>query len=219
MTDNNEMDVGKGPPIGGQPGSGYSSRPGPDPTTLTTQALYREVASLRELVEQRIAALDNKVQVMCDALTNEVHIAIANRDQLDDVKSDKVQQQFTLMEQQRREQKSDTQAAVQAALTAQKEAITKSEASTTKQIDQMASSFAAAIDARVKATNDNKERIIELERTMRRDISLVDTKVNAVSQQKAGAREDRAGLYAALGALGVLVAIILAVVGVIVTNQ
>lgn len=205
-----EPDQGRGPDIGGQQ-TGYTSRPVPDPTILTTQALYREVAALKELVEQRITALDTRVQVMCDALTAEVHVAIANRDQLDDVKADKVQQQFTLMEQQRREQKSDTQAAVQAALTAQKEAITKSEASTTKQIDQMGSAFAAAIDARVKATDDNKDRLVELERTMRRDIALVDTKANALNQQKVGATDTRAFGIAALAAFVGVLSIILAV--------
>jgi hypothetical protein len=42
--------------------SGYTSRPIPDPTVLTTQALYREVAALKELIEQRIAALKDSTE-------------------------------------------------------------------------------------------------------------------------------------------------------------
>ena len=74
--------------------------PVPDPTVLTTQALYREVSSLRELIELRIEDLSGLL----------------------DEKFLRTEQQFELVERQRVEQKNDTKNAVDAALTAQKEA-------------------------------------------------------------------------------------------------
>lgn len=71
-----------------------SWRPVPDPTLLTTQALYREVATLRELIEEKILATD----------------------QLVSEKFASVDRQLDLVERQRVEQKSDTKAAVDAAL-------------------------------------------------------------------------------------------------------
>jgi hypothetical protein len=85
-----------------------------------------------------------------------------------------VAQQLTLVERQRVEQKEDTKAAVDAALIAQKEAvkeqtiaseksIAKSEAATTKQLDQQAVTFRTAIDGVLVILNDLKERVGRLE--------------------------------------------------------
>jgi hypothetical protein len=152
-------------------------RPVPDPTVLTTQALYREVSALQELIEQRI----------------EGQREIINQQFY------KVEQQFELVERQRVEQKKDTKDAVDAALTAQKEAvreqtsasersIAKSETATTKQIDQLAATFANTQASLLARIDELKERIVE-----------VDRKAEAPVQQRFGAKEDRSGFYAAIG--------------------
>src|SRR5687768_9854890 len=87
-------------------------RPRPDPTVLTTEALHREVGALRELMEARIGALNLLVE-------SRVQSEIGRHEE----KFAKVSQQLALVEQQRVEQKADTKAAVDAALTAQKEAV------------------------------------------------------------------------------------------------
>jgi hypothetical protein len=150
--------------------------PSPDPTVLTTQALYREIEGLRELLEQRIDGLGGTVE-----------------------------QKFDLVESQRVEQKKDTKDAVDAALTAQKEAvreqtaaseraIAKSEAATSKQLDQLSVTFTTAIDAIQRELGEGKERL------------------TAIEQRKAGAKEDRTALYASLGALALLIFLVIAVV-------
>ncbi len=144
-------------------------RPVPDPTILTTQALYREVAALQELIEQSIIGQGKVI----------------------DQQFYKVEQQFELVERQRVEQKKDTKDAVDAALTAQKEAvreqtsasersIAKSEAATNKQLEQLAATFQTSNASLLARIDELKERIVD-----------VDRKAEGVAQQKVGAREER----------------------------
>lgn len=48
------------------------SKPVPDPTTLTTEALHREVATLRELIEEKLAALASLVDVQVAGLADQI---------------------------------------------------------------------------------------------------------------------------------------------------
>jgi hypothetical protein len=148
---------------------GDDRRPVPDPTVLTTQALYREVSALQELIEQVVKG------------TREVI----------DQQFYKVEQQFELVERQRVEQKKDTKDAVDAALTAQKEAvreqtsasersIAKSETATNKQLEQLATTFSNTQASLLARIDELKERIVD-----------VDRKAESVAQQRAGAREER----------------------------
>jgi chromosome segregation ATPase len=118
-----------------------------DPTKLTLEVLHREIASLRELLETRMYGVDN-------VLREKFHT---------------VDQQFALVERQRVEQKKDTKDAVDAALTAQKEAvkeqtnaseraIAKSETSFTKQLEQLASTFKAEIEGLRREIADMKQQ-------------------------------------------------------------
>jgi cobalamin biosynthesis Mg chelatase CobN len=171
-------------------------RPVPDPTVLTTQALYREVAALQELVEQQITA-------QREVINQQFY---------------KVEQQFELVERQRVEQKKDTKDAVDAALTAQKEAvreqtsasersIAKSEAATNKQLEQLATTFSNTQASLLARIDELKERIVD-----------VDRKAEANVQQRAGAKDDRTGLYALIGTLSTVFFIGLAVFTLIATR-
>lgn len=123
-----------------------------DPTERTSKQLFREVEVLRDLLRTEIAALKN------------TH----------DVKFEEVALRFELFERGRVEQKQDAEARIAAALTAQKEAvkeqttaseraIAKSEAATTKQIDQQVISASAAIGGVTSSLTDLKERISKIE--------------------------------------------------------
>lgn len=153
-----------------------------DPSSLTTQSLLREISLLRTLMESRMEGMT--------AIENE--------------KFTRVAQQFTLVEQQRVEQKSDTKAAVDAALTAQKEAvkeqtiasersIAKSEMSTSKQLEQLNTTFATAITGLTTVLNDLKDRVGKLESV------------------KQGSQQAFAGLYALGGLLLTAIIVALAV--------
>ena len=165
--------------------------PVPDPTLLTTQALLREVTGLREYLESRIESMED--------VQNEKHI--------------QAEQQFALVERQRVEQKKDTKDAVDAALAAAKEAVkeqttaseratTKSETAINKLVEQQALTFKADNAALIRQMDELKDRIVD-----------VDRKVEGVTQQKIGAKDDRSALYAIVGFIGTVVVVGIAIVG------
>lgn len=144
--------------------------PVPDPTILTTEQLLREVERVKELMMAEIKGLT--------ATVNE--------------KFRSVDEQLELVERQRVEQKQDTKAAVDAALTAQKEAvreqtaaseraIAKSEAATTKQIEQLSATITTAIKGVSDLLSDTKDR------------------VGKVESLKQGGDEKLTGIYAMVG--------------------
>jgi hypothetical protein len=159
--------------------SQFGSRPVPDPTVLTTEALHREIAALRELVFERIA----------------------RESEVNDEKFTSVEKTLALVETQRVEQKQDTKAAVDAALTAQKEAvkeqttaseraIAKSETSTTKSIDQLGEKFDTAFEGQ------------------RRDVDDLKARVGKIESVKQGGRDASAALYGFAGFVLVLLTIV-----------
>jgi ribosomal protein L7/L12 len=145
--------------------------PRPDPTSLTTDQLLRETHSLRDLMR---AELKSEVD-----LTAERFASVATH--------------LSLSERQRVEQKKDTKDAVDAALAAAKEAvkeqttaseraIAKSEAATTKQLEQLTATFNTAIKGVTDLLNDSKDRLSRME---------------AIKQ---GGKDTYTSLYAVLGA-------------------
>lgn len=125
-----------------------SDHPASDPSELTTKQLLREITILRELIN---AMFDGSQRI-----SEEKFNAVSGK--------------FDLIERQRIEQKMDTKAAVDAALTAQKEAvkeqttaseraIAKSEAATKEQLTQLSATFTQAIKGLTDILNDTKERV------------------------------------------------------------
>jgi hypothetical protein len=185
----------------------HGSVPSPDPTVLTTQNLQREILAVRELVELRIEAVSG--------LTESKYLVCMERfDRLEG----QLRMWFQQMEAQRLEQKADTRQTVNAALDAQKElvrqetaaseqAISKSESNLTKQLEQLGITQQTEITSLRRNIDENKERIVS-----------VDAKANAFAEQKAGAKESQAGLYAAIAAVGVIVTIGIAVITLVISG-
>jgi hypothetical protein len=128
------------------------STPRPDPTLLTTEALNREIAALRDLLFGEIR----------------------HRGQLTDEQFRAVDIKFDAIERRTAEQKTDTRLAVDAALTAAKELVAiqneasmtsnaKTETSMTKQIDSIfmrLDQYSSAMDEKI---NDLKARLDRIE--------------------------------------------------------
>lgn len=134
-------------------------RPPSDPSELTTAQILRETAILRELLETNVtgvsAVAEEKFQAMSDRFES-------------------MNQKFDMVERVRVEQKKDTKDAVDAALTAQKEAVkeqtqafglatAKSEAAMTEQLKALTATFSAGITALTNAHNDTKDRVSRIE--------------------------------------------------------
>ncbi len=212
QTESSPMADPPGQAVNPQGGQG-DKRPIPDPTVLTTAQLYREIGSLRELIEGEIDSAKDVSQAQLASLNQQftaVHQSFVGMDeritrQFDAVERqrkeqgehietsqafltakldgtagvisqqfDSVDKQFQLVEVQRVEQKVDTKAAVDAALIAQKEAvreqttaseraIAKSETATTKQLDQLGTTFNTAIAGVNVSLTDVKERVGKIE--------------------------------------------------------
>lgn len=171
--------------------SNLGSRPVPDPTSLTTDQLRREIAQLEALLKSQFGW--NK--------------------ELIDEKFSSVTDRLALGERQRVEQKSDTEKAIQAALTAQKEAVAsqaqsfsesvaKSEAATAKQLDQISTTFTTAINGVTALLGEVKERVITIE----------SRGMGAVSQ-RSESRDSSRFVFAAIGIGFTVLGGILAVIG------
>lgn len=109
-------------------------RRNPDPTTLTTAALEREVSVLR----------------------NEFITGLASFEKITAL-------QFELIADWRIEQKNDSIVRVDAALAAQKEAVVKQEVAIARQLDQLSSNFKSSFDEVNRSIADLKDRVRTIE--------------------------------------------------------
>jgi hypothetical protein len=194
--------------------------PVPDPTTLTTEALRREVAALQALIEQRLAGLkellidhidtiEKRIDLRHESARTEYATMItAARDYCNN-QFGHVNDELQQVERLRVEQKKDVKDAVDAALAAQKEAIAKSETATTKQIDQLAITANTARDELRRGIDDAKERISDVERTLRSDIAVVDNKANAINNQARGSEASRGAIWGWLAAAVAVITLVI----------
>jgi hypothetical protein len=180
----------------------YGMRPVPDPTLLTTEALQREIKALKELLELRVNALDHRFEQR-----------IEDHEKMAMEKFRRVALEFELVERQRVEGKTDTKAAVDAALIAQKEAVReqtmatataigKTEAGTAEQLKQLGVTQNIAIAAVQSTLNDLKERVVKLEATK------LGSREATTERQQANA-----GIFALVSLLGLLALVAIAVAG------
>jgi hypothetical protein len=158
-----------------------SNIPIPDPSLLTTQQLEREIAALRELLRSEIHT---------HALLDEVEFRrVAEQiDALDKLKSEKfnrVEQRFSMLESQRLEQKADNLDRIGIAMIAQKEAIDKSEKTTSESI--------RALGGKV---DDLKDRI-----------GLSEKLIGEGAANRTGGRETVYGIYLFAGLILTLITI------------
>ena len=192
---------------------GGGSRPVPDPTLLTTQQLLREIFSLKELIFTRIDGMDKGITLLQSQADKVPSIAVVNASvealrQYFEEKFHSISIQFTERDTRTESSARDSKVAVDAALQAAKEAvgeqnkssalsIAKSEAATTKQIDQIS----LIINATTKGTDDK--------------IDDLKTRLTAMEGARSGGRD--AGsvvvqVIAAIASLGFVLMIIVSVV-------
>lgn len=154
-----------------------TSVPIPDPTLLTTQQLIREINSLREVIETRLDGMDKAIQLLqatADKFPGRMDEKIASLKSVHDERFTSIEKQFVERDVRTEQTAKDSKVAVDAALQAAKEAvgeqnkssalaIAKSDAMTTKQIDQLGAigqQNANALDGKIA---DIKERLTRIE--------------------------------------------------------
>lgn len=153
------------------------SRPVPDPTLLTTQALTQAVGSLKELFEARVTSLEKNMEMLqqgLDERSKEVREAVRHLERLHDEKFVRITTQIAERDVQRDAASRDVKAAVDSAFAAAKEAVTeqnksnalaigKSEATTARTLDNIAEQIRANTKNTDDKINDIKERITKIE--------------------------------------------------------
>lgn len=176
-------------------------RPVPDPTVLTTQQLTVAILNLKELFESRMSAMDKAVELLQQTANrsptvNEVYMQHEER-----FKSIAVQ--FAERNIRTEQISRDSKVAVDAALQAAKEAvgeqnkssalaIAKSEAATTKQIDQIA--------VIIQTTNSG----------MNDKIDDIKDRITSIESKKTGSSEMLAFVFGGIGVIVGVVGVVLA---------
>ena len=167
----------------------YDTKPTPDPTVLTTEALQREVEAVKDLINITGDRFHTEIVQARDAHEESVRQRFIA-----------VEREFELTERYRVEQKKDTKDAVDAALAAAKEAvreqtlaseksILKSETATSEQLRQLTVTFTTAIAGVNDKFDDLKDR------------------VNRIEGLKQGGKEAYAAIYAFAGFIVALIII------------
>jgi hypothetical protein len=204
-----------------------------DPSALTTQMVWRENQSLKELLEARITGVEKGIEIAHQDLVRvptEVQKAISGLKEVLETarlgdkelileKFRNIDKLFGVVEQARIEQKKDTATAVDAALKAAKEAVTeqnasnaiaisKSEAATTKQIDQQAMLIQTTSKTLDDKINDIKENLkIQSERI---------TKIEAITLgSNAATTEHRSSGTYNVGIIGLIIGTLIGLGGLI----
>jgi len=185
------------------------STPVPDPTVLTTQQLVREIAASREILEAkydtRLAAMDTATELnksATDKIPHMIDEKICQLRKLNDEKFAGVEKQFL-----ERDTRTDKiaelgQKALEAALSAAKEAVGKTEVSFTKQID----TTLAQIQAEKKATDDKfedvKGRLTTLE-------SSINTRQTVVTETRG---QSNVNTYLVVVSIGIIISITISLI-------
>jgi tetrahydromethanopterin S-methyltransferase subunit B len=145
----------------------------PDPTSLTTSWVIRELNTLRQIIETRLDAMDRAMELLGEYPTR-MDEKIGALKELHKEKFDGIQRQFEEREVRTTQAARDSKDALDAALSAAKEAvekqnqssassITKSEISIEKRIETLMGTIATRSQAVDRMINDLKDRVTSIE--------------------------------------------------------
>jgi len=198
-----------------RPDTDGGSRPVPDPTVLTTEALTRGLAGERdyvdgqlEVIRERLRGIDTATRLLNETV-NRVPTALTeglgHLEAVMDERFRSIDKQFAERDTRSERESRDNKVAVDAAFAAQKEAaakqdeanskaIDKSEAATSETITKLAELFKSTTDALAGKNDDLKERVGRIE---------------SVKQGATESRvEHRAGISNTSALVGIVVAVL-----------
>lgn len=216
------------------------SRPTPDPTVLTTEQLERAVANIKEWIsaqleirDQRFRGIDTATEVLNETVNRtptQIQTEIHHVRELMNVELKSIDGRFVERDERAKLDKDSErlargieretgEKALQAALNAQKESaadtnrsnqasIKKSEDSTKESIDKLERNLLLQLASLASKIEDDRAFLNKLE-----------LRINGIEQLKQGGKDSLAGIYAAIAAVGGLLAIIVILASTGVFNQ
>lgn len=146
--------------------AGFTSRPVPDPTVLTTDQLLRAIAGLREVIEARLDGMDKAIELLqrtSDQFPLRIDEKIKALGDVHDEKFSSIEKQFKERDVRTEQTLKDGKVSIDAALLAQKESASKSEVSMSKQLDQLGTLIGSNNKALDDKHADLKERLTRIE--------------------------------------------------------
>jgi hypothetical protein len=189
-----------------------AAKPVPDPTTLTTEQLIREVSAAARLWKAELDGFKDKCNVQFASIA----------------------ENFERVEAWRKEQKIDTKVAVDAALAAAEKAVrdqtltseksaAKSETAFAEQSKQQNATFTASLKGVSDTLADVKDRFLKVESVALQVTALIESvnalrdRVQSIESQKTGASETRTERRSETGSLLAIVGGFFGLVGLVAT--
>lgn len=183
-----------------------------DPSTLTTQQLWREILNLRELLETRITAIEKSIEVAHEDLVRvptDVQKQVGNLKSLHEEKFRSVETQFAERDTRTEQKDRDTKIAIDAAFQSASTAVAKSETVTSKQIDQIGMLIQTETRALAGQIDDLKQRVTRIEGMGVGAITAQTTQAVTKTAEQASSG------YSAM-VIGIIISAVLAVIAIVV---
>ena len=202
------------------------SRPDPDPTTLTTQALYREINQVQALLhsemeglsgrlDARITSVDHgldRIRLLVDREPETTTQLVNNLKSVHEEKLSSIQVQFIERDVRTEQTSRDSKVAVDAALQAAKEAVEKQNASSALAIAKSESATTKQIDTQgiliTTATTSLNERIDAASATMNSKIDDLKDRLNRMEGGQTGGHQVWGYIIGIAGTMVALVALL-----------
>ena len=202
------------------------SRPDPDPTTLTTQALYREINQVQALLhsemeglsgrlDARITSVDHgldRIRLLVDREPEVTTQLVNNLKSIHEEKLSSIQVQFIERDVRTEQTSRDSKVAVDAALQAAKEAVEKQNASSALAIAKSESATTKQIDTQgiliTTATTSLNERIDAASATMNSKIDDLKDRLNRMEGGQSGGHQVWGYIIGIAGTMVALVALL-----------
>lgn len=137
-------------------------RPIPDPTILTTQALEKSLAALKELLQTRLASMDEATRILqarADKVPSDVDVAVINLKNLHSEKFASIEKQFEERDVRTKQLADASTTAINAALQAAEKAVANQNISNEKAIIKSESTTSKLLELLAAQISDVKERL------------------------------------------------------------
>lgn len=211
-------------------GSGSGSRPIPDPTVLTTDAVNQAIAVARDYTDGQIAILVQRIHGMdiANQLLNEevnrvpskLSQAVENIEKVMDERFASIATQFKERDIRAEREARDNKVAVDAAFAAQKEAAAKQDEANAKAIDKSERATSETIKTNQELTKSTTDALVKgLDEAKLAITRLETSKVNATESRDDHRASTGAMTAYVFGAIASVVAIVSLVLAIYVASQ